>query len=313
MEDFGVMLAQSNALTNARYDFSLYQKRFLYYIIKDVRRLYIDTEQGDKTLFGNMLLRLTPEQLKECGEPATVFREAAELREKTIHIERKNETVSVGWINYVKRDKKSGIYEVEVSKEIMPELVELASRFHTYALTVALSLKSVYSQRMYELCSQYKNYQGGYFHQDVEALQLLLGTPESYKDFGLFRARVLETARKEIKDLYDANESDLFFEYSIAEKKGKKIIALNFSVYTREREKLKTFSPEDAIFFIRTKVATFYRKDKKYIERIVKHIQLHPNLAPELVSKLSSKMNDYPHADIPAIIRYVMSEDYGVR
>ena len=134
-----VTLAQSNALTNARYSFSLYQKRFLYYIIKEVRRLYIDTKEGNKTLFDNLYLTLAPEQLKECGNPTLVFKDAVLLREKTIYIDRKGEEVAVGWINYVKRDKASGTYEVEVSKEIMPELVELASYYHTYALTVALS------------------------------------------------------------------------------------------------------------------------------------------------------------------------------
>lgn len=308
-----VTLAQSNALTNARYSFSLYQKRFLYYIIKEVRRLYIDTKEGNKTLFDNLYLTLAPEQLKECGNPTLVFKDAVLLREKTIYIDRKGEEVAVGWINYVKRDKASGTYEVEVSKEIMPELVELASYYHTYALTVALSLRSVYSQRLYELCSQYKNYQNGYFFRNLDALHSLLDVPASYMNFGLFRERVLDPALKEIKELYDDNQSDLYFDYREKDKKGKKVLSIGFRVITRERENAKEYNPDDAVFFIRTNLAPKFKKDKKYVERIVKFVQLNPSFAFSLVSKLSEKMQEYKPSEQPAIIRYVLAEDFGIK
>jgi plasmid replication initiation protein len=38
----------------------------------------------------------------------------------------------------------------------MPFLVELSSQFTTYSLSVAMSLKSKWSQRMYELCQSGK-------------------------------------------------------------------------------------------------------------------------------------------------------------
>lgn len=306
-------IAQSNALTNARYSFTLYQKRFLFYIIKEVRRLYIETDKGNRTLFDNLYLTLTPEQLKECGNPALVFREAAELREKTIYIDRAGEEVAVGWINYVSRDKKSGNYEIEVSKQIMPELVELAERFHTYELTVALSLKSVYSQRLYELCSQYKNYQDGHFFRELDVLHKILEVPESYENFGLFKVRVLEPARKEIKALYDSNECDLYFEYNDKEKKGKKVLSVGFRVVTREREKGGQYNPDDAVFFIRTTLAPRFKRDKKFVERIVRFVQLNPSFGFTLVSKLSEKMQKYAHKEQPAIIRYVLAEDFGIK
>lgn len=312
-EQLPVILAQSNALTNARYEFTLYQKRFLFYIIKEVRRLYIETEEGNRTLFDNLYLTLTPEQLRECGNPALVFKEAVELREKTIYINRKGEEVAVGWINYVKRDKKSGVYEVEVSKEIMPELVELAERFTTYSLTVALSLKSVYSQRLYELCSQYKNYQGGFFFRTLENLHSTLETPVSYQNFGLFKTKVLDVAQREIKALYDTNESDLYFDFREKDKKGKKVLSIAFNITTREREEAKEYNPDDAVFFIRTNLAPKFKKDKKYVERIVKFVQLNPSFAFSLVSKLSEKMQEYKPSEQPAIIRYVLAEDFGIK
>lgn len=308
-----VKIAQSNALTNARYDFTLFQKRFLYQIIREVRRLYIDSNDGNRTLFENLYLTVHPETLKECGNVTEVFRDAEALRQKTIYINREEEEVSVGWINYVKRIKKSGIYEIEVSKEILPELVEQARRFHTYELTVAITLKSVYSQRIYELCSQYKNYQDGYFFRTLEELNKIFTLPKSYENYYLLKARVLEPSRKEIKALYDSGECDLYFDYREKDKKRKKVISIGFYVVTREREEQKKYSPEDAIFFIRTTVAPFFRKDKKFVERIVSAIQLNPDISLSVVSKLDEKIKKYPHKETPAIIRYVLNEDFQIK
>lgn len=308
-----IKIAQSNALTNARYDFTLYQKRFLYQIIREVRRLYIDSNEGNRTLFENLYLTVNPETLKECGNVTEVFKDAEALRQKTIYIDREDEEVSVGWINYVKRIKKSGVYEIEVSKEILPELVEQARRFHTYELTVAISLKSVYSQRIYELCSQYKNYQDGYFFRALEELNKVLALPQSYENFSLLKARVLEPARKEIKALYDSGECDLYFEYKVKDKKRKKVLSISFKVMTREREAVQSYSPEDAIFYIRTNVAPCFRKDKGFIERIVKAIQLNPDISLSIVSKLDEKIKKYPHKEVPAIIRYVLNEDFQIK
>ena len=43
MENKPIMLAQANALTQARYDFNPIEKRCLYQIIREVRRLFIDS------------------------------------------------------------------------------------------------------------------------------------------------------------------------------------------------------------------------------------------------------------------------------
>lgn len=308
-----VTLWQSNALTNARYDFTLYQKRFLYQIIKEVRRLYVDTNEGNRTIWENLYLTVLPDMLKECGNVTEVFKDAEALRKMAIYINRDDEEVSVGWINYVKRIKKTGVYEIEVSKEILPELVKLANNFHSYELTVAISLKSVYSQRSYELCSQYKNYQDGYFFRTLEELKKVFALPKSYENYGILKARVLEPARKEIKALYDAGESDLYFEYSIKDKKKKKVLSINFRVITRDREAAKKYSPDDAIFFIRTTIAPYFRKDKKFVERIVSAIQLNPDISYSIVEKLTEKTVKYAHKDAAPIIRYVLNEDYQIK
>jgi len=306
-------LAQSNSLTNARYEFSVIQKRFLYIIIREVRKLYIETNTGNRNLWSNLTIRMSPEELKEAGNATLVFSEANKLFDKRVYLNNDDEEGYVNFINYVIREKKTGMYEVEVSKKILPELVQLSEQFTTYEATVAISLKSFYSQRFYELCSQFKNYQNGYFFKDLEELKTLFNTPESYNNFGLFKAYVLEPAKLELKELYDKNESDLYFEYSEKEKKGKKVLSLAFRIVTRERENAKKYSPEDAIFILKGKLNSIFKNDKKYIDRIIKAMQLNPDICEPIMIKIHEKMNKYSRAEIAPIIRYILNEDFNIK
>lgn len=46
MENRPVKIAQANQLSMARYDFSVIEKRCLYFVIKEVRKLFIDSKKG---------------------------------------------------------------------------------------------------------------------------------------------------------------------------------------------------------------------------------------------------------------------------
>ena len=63
-ENNKIIIAQANALTQSRYDFNVIEKRCLYQIIREVRRLYIDSNTGQRDLFDNMCLTLTPTMLE---------------------------------------------------------------------------------------------------------------------------------------------------------------------------------------------------------------------------------------------------------
>lgn len=75
--------------------------------------------------------------------------------------------LSIGFVNYVKHIKNKSYFEVQVSKEVLPYYVELAQNFTSYSMTVAIALKSTFSQRFYELCCQYRN--AGFFFYTVSS------------------------------------------------------------------------------------------------------------------------------------------------
>ena len=59
-----IILSQDNALTTARYKFDLIEKRALYCIIRNIRANYIEQEDGQRTLFENLIITIKEEELQ---------------------------------------------------------------------------------------------------------------------------------------------------------------------------------------------------------------------------------------------------------
>lgn len=310
-----VVLAQANALTQSRYDFNVIEKRCLYQIIREVRRLFIDTHTGQRDLFDNMRITLTPQMLEGLGDKKKqVYDSLVRLRKRDVEIDTEDEWMNTGYVTMVKHDKKQDLYLVEVSSEIMPYLVALAENFTTYDLTVAISLKSAYSQRFYEYCSQYKNRSNKTFFFTVEQLRQMMMLEDKYPNIAHFKAKVLDVAQKELKELYDKGQCDLWFEYAIKDTDKRKILSYFFFVHTKDEDQSLNYqSISLCIQRITSILSSFFPRDKKFIKRVIQEVQLRPDIALELVEKLDKKVLDYDKTDIPPIIRFVLNSDYGIK
>lgn len=311
-----IMLAQDNVLTQSKQNFKVIEKRCLYKIIHEVRNQYIDTNKGQKDLFGDMMVYIEPSELAQLGdEVKDVFNALRNLRNRDVIIQNDEVDVATGWILEAKYYKKKNLYSVKVSGDIMPYLVELAANFTTYDLTVAISLKSTYSQRFYEFCSQYKNRENKTFFYTVEKLREMLILEDKYTLTADFRRNVLEVAQKELKEAYDNGQCDLWFEYAVKDTEKRRILSYFFFVHTREDENRTTDyqTVEACIVRITSILTTFFPRDKKFIKRVQTEIRLRPDIAMELVEKLDKKVLDYDRKDIPPIIRFVLNQDYGIK
>ena len=315
-ENNQIMLAQDNVLTQSKQNFKVIEKRCLYKIIHEVRKQYIDTNRGQKDLFGDMMIDIEPGELAQLGdEIKDVFNALRNLRNRDVIIQNDEVDVATGWILEAKYYKKKNLYSVKVSGEILPYLVELASNFTAYDLTVAISLKSTYSQRFYEFCSQYKNRENKTFFYTVEKLREMLMLEDKYPITYDFQKRVIEVAKKELKEAYDNAQCDLWFEYAVKDTDKRKILSYFFFVHTREDEKRKTDyqTVEACIIRITSILNTFFPRDKKFVKRVQTEIRLRPEIAMELAYKLDKKVLDYDRKDIPPIIRFVLNQDYGIK
>lgn len=315
-ENKPILLAQANALTQARYDFSPVEKRCLYQIIREVRRLFIDDNVGQRDLFNNMRVVLTPDMLAECRDSKhikDVYESLKRLRKRDVEIDNEDIWMNTGYVTMVKHNKKANTYEVEVSSEIMPYLVALAENFTSYDLTVAISLKSSYSQRFYEYCCQYKNRTNKTFFFSVDDLKKMMMLEDKYPNSADFKRFVLDVAQKELKEAYDAGQCDLYFNYTVKEKQGRKILSWFFFIQTKEDEKKTDYKTiGECLRQITNILTTFFPRDKKFIKRVTTAVQLRPDIALELTDKMQKKVNDYSRKEIPPILRYVLREDYNI-
>lgn len=305
------MIYQSNAITEGRYQFDLLEKRIIYFIISECRKQYVETQKGQRDLFEDLVVKLPVDYIRKADSNIKrVYESAKNLRKKDIEINTDSTWLNVGFINYTKHDKKTNVLEVGVSKEIMPYLVELTERFTSYQLAVAITLKSTYTQRMYELCSQWKN--KGYFYYKLENLRRILKAEDKFKTFGEFRRGVLEIAEKELKENYEQGICDLWFEWEVLDKEKKKVKTLEFKVKTKDESKKPVYTITDLQYFIKTMVQTSFPKDKEYVNRIISACGKDYEMAEKLALKLKKKQSEYSIKELPAILRYILKEDFQI-
>lgn len=319
MEQKKELISQSNDLTNAISPLDLVQKRCFYLIMQQVRKEYIETKESK--VYENMTIHMTADTLARARDPKHVkqaFESLAALNKINFKIYTPKFWLSVGIINYAKYNVDAKTYDVEVSKEILPYLVDLSRKFTTYNLCVAISLRHVSTQRFYEFCYQHINEAGERFFLDVDKIRQMLNLEGKYESDHKMRKYVFDVAQKELKELYDKGECDIWFEYRPDEgtKVGKKYTRYWFDIHTRESDKYRdeTIKQKQQMALYIYKVAlAIYKRDKKFCQRIYDFMNINPNKIQLIFDKVTRLEKDYKGTDLAKILRYVLNNDFGIK
>ena len=107
---------------------------------------------------------------------------------------------------YAKYRGEEGALRVRFNDEVMPYLLQLHQNFTKAQVVQLLKLKSPHSYRIYWLLKEYAAF--GSRTLGVDELKSILSLEGQYKQFPLFRLRVLERAREELA------QTDLPFAHS---------------------------------------------------------------------------------------------------
>lgn len=132
--------------------------------------------------------------------------------------------VLVRWLSKARTNKKSGIAEIEIDRDLAPFLFDLQEKFTQYQLYNILSMKSAFSVRIYELMKSYSFQKTKTFEVNELKSLLMVDDVKSYKNFADFKKRVLEKAQEEINELTDI---DIYFEPIL---KGRKTVKVKFRI-----------------------------------------------------------------------------------
>lgn len=310
-------IAQDNRITTARYELGLVEKRIMYLLIAEIRNKYVLNPDGQRDLFDNLVIQMPIKEILKAGSNRSDVREGLKsLRLRSFeysHLDEEHPEHSwfeCGFINYGKWDA-SGI-EVEVSKQILPFFVELTKRYTSYSLLVAISLKSKWSQRIYELCSKWRS--AGGFQLSVVELRNMFDLQTKYKKYAILKERVIETAQKELKALYDLGQSDIYFNYSEHKDGQRGVQRLVFKVISSTQIEMQ-MTDDDRMYYIRTELKNIFETDKKhknqvFVGSVLQKLTIETDLIKPLYSKIEYVQKNYPNEDHARYLRVVINEDY---
>ena len=313
-----IMIMQDNVITQSRYDFSVVEKRCLYLVIKEVRDI-LDGKRSPELLNNNLTVWMDYSKLSQAGNKSNkIYESLRALRHRDIEIKTPQFWLNVGFINKAKHHidgAYAGKVEVEISNEIVPYFVNLAERYTAYDLLLVITLKKQSSQRLYEHCAQFRV--TGWFDITVEMLKKQLCVENKYSMYAAFKSRVLESARIELKELYDKGQCDLYFEYT-EQKVGRSVKSLKFNVITRgdqERKGKEKLSTTDMIWEITRWLNLWLKSDqrpknKEWVSKVVKFLNLHAEEIEDCYNKLVRIQTKYNFEDLGAMARHVITEDF---
>lgn len=313
-------LIQDNRITSARYELTLMEKRILYILIKDIRNRYIATKQGNTTLFNDLIIKTTSNKLlKDLKEktPKRVKEAFKSLRSKSFEWQNEypedhelHEWFEVGFINYGKWERGGNI-EFEVSRVILPFFVELTQRFTEYSLVVAMSLKSKWSQRFYEICCQWKNAGGRTI--DIKEIRNIFQLEDKYIKYAALKKFVIHTAYKELKELYKKGESDVYFEYSEL-KNGRSVEAIRMKVISKDKN-TEVAKDVDITHIVREQLYSIFEvekkpKNKERIQKLMSFLILNTEQLYTVYGKIQYTKDKKPRSEWQKYLRAVFNAEY---
>lgn len=307
-----VLVIQSNALTEGRQDYNLIEKRIMYGILIKCREKFIENQnEGQKDLFGDLIINLSvSDLLKSETNLDRLYEATIKMRAKDFKINNENVFLVTGFINYAKHDKGSSVIEIGVSKHIIPHVVELVSHYTAFELIVAMTLKSIYSQRFYEICNQWKN--TGFAVYSIAKLRFMFSCEEKYKSFGEFQRTILDVAQKELKANYDDGICDVYFTWKISKRIGKRVDEIEMRIIHKNSILVPTATPDDLHYFIKTQLTQYFPTNKGFVNTVLKRCQEDFELAEQIQRKITKICEKYSVKERPAVMKYVLEMDFEI-
>jgi plasmid replication initiation protein len=250
---------QPNIITNTSEELSLLEKRIVYLVINQIK-----TEKDiNLDLFHNEEYIIETSKISETNT-VRVQQACKRLANRTYTMV---EDFKNGIFHYmtpfpsIKFNKNQGTIKLVLFAEAVPVFKEIKKGYTTYELAAALTLSSVYSQKMYELLSRWKDKK----EWAVSLLELqTLMSATTYK-YAQFKQKCLNVAVVEINE-----KTDLSVKWE-TEKAGKAVVKI--------------------IFFISNKVSTDLQEAKEAVNKEMN--QLHNLSAGEIALYMNRLINDY--------------------
>lgn len=216
------VVVKANVLIEASYRLTLNEQRLILLAISKVNPLEKLTE--------GRLFSVSVEEWMTCYECSySSANEAIKEAEYTL-FERQvtllvgEDSVKTRWVQSIRYYKRQGKIGIRFAYDLLPYLAELNSHFTSYKIKEICDLTSIYSVRLFEMISQFKDInKSRYFVIRVDDLKNRLGIQGEYPLFANLKQKVIEVAVNQIKE--NTEFKNLSYKQ---ETEGRKVVRLAF-------------------------------------------------------------------------------------
>ena len=255
------MILQPNGMAYSRYDAEAVQIKVFYLIVNNLQKQIRQSinKEGDEYLFDyaqqkEIAMRFSLGDLtSDCRRYGEVKKLLRRLPDIVVEIPVKDNNTGKKYMNVGSIIRSVSIpietynteFIVTLNKDVASVLLNAKNRgYRELMLQTVLNSKSKYTQRLYDIFAGFKSQK--VFDMNVKALREILKLDRTYRYWSQFKNRVLDTAQKELKKLYDYNLSDFCFYYNFEEPvKGDPVsiqIVLELADFAEERAKENRFT-----------------------------------------------------------------------
>lgn len=289
-------LIQSYIMTTAKYDFNVYEKRVIYRLVEIAQaelqgiKFADNCRKLDHDLWGCVDITLPIADLLngETDENYTRIKSAlASLSKKSFEYEDDEIWQNISIIAFPTIVKRSSVLSFKIHPRVWDCILNFSKGYRKYELKAAMSFKSQYSMRFYELLSGQKRP----LIYTIEQLKEMFGVFDKYKLTADFIRKVVDAAKKELDGV-----SPYTFEYTTL-KEGRKITAIKFyPIYQPEHrdsdlEKRDLQKQVSLSWSLSSEVRNYLKKSLEFSDKELKNnLDLFisaQNLLPDLMGELA--------------------------
>ncbi|WP_282118169.1 replication initiation protein [Maribacter aquivivus] len=309
-------IIQPNHISTARFNLSALEKNIIYIIVD---KLQLRMTMKTTNEFTEQEVKILIKTIEKNNNYSRVKNAVKSLGSKHVEFE-----INIPGTNKIKKTLTvltSGYDYIPYSGEIAFKIPSSACIFFCYIgggftafqKCIAISLNSIFSKHMYELCCRWKD-RGGYTCtlQDLRSYLLI---ENKYLQLAHLRNKVLDTALKELKQ-----KGDYYFTYQLIKKNSRKFTDINFKIHKNTLNQEHTFLgvDESKYNYAYRFLCVFYPnylddKALRYIEEISNNgslnfaFQRFKNLDKEYTSGVKTKK------DIRNLLDYVILPEYNIK
>lgn len=305
---------QSNAITGARYDYTVTEKRLIYHALMEVEKIVKNGVTDD--FFNRELdLLISESLLSRFDKSENRFRDyrkaVVSLRKKDFSIDLPDDGwIETGFLNGGRYIVGKGL-EVKVSAYVLPYLYDLSKRYTILESTVLMTLQSKFSQRFYELCCQWRSV--GKFDFTPEKLSEILCLKLKTGDL---KIKVLEIAQAELMEMFNEGISDIYFTYTEergGRGRGGSVKKWIFKIHTKRQEKEREKAQNVDLMFVFNFLGELFN-NASIVDKAIEAIGNHENMKDfaNRIEKLTSSQRWSQIANKTGYIRSILQNEYGM-